>query len=189
MFAWFRRRRDRKQTAQNIYGSIVAQAREPDFYSVLGVPDTLEGRFEILVIHLFLASQAIGATQWSNDLPAEFIELFIADMDVTMRELGISDIRVPKKMRELSSVLHDRLQAYRAAFEKADPAALIQILKRHVCTGDGQNNAGAAALALYMFETLADLSTQAHAEDRPGLSIRWPVAPNAASLAAQCEQT
>ena len=124
MFDWFYRRRHRKETAQKIYGSIVAQSRQPAFYEDLGVADSLEGRFEILVIHLFLALAVLPGEKEGQDLRGDLIDLFTADMDATMRELGLSDIRVPKKMRELSVALNERLSAYNRLMERLEKAVL-----------------------------------------------------------------
>lgn len=162
MFSWIRRRRQRKQTAQNIYDSIVAQARLPVFYDTLNVPDTLEGRFEILVVHVFLASEALqGAGDEEIELRRALVDLFAADMDATMRELGISDMRVPKKMRAISEALLDRMQSYRAVIDENDRSSLIDLLARHLSESAGDDALKTQVLADYIFSCHALLTDEA----------------------------
>ena len=134
MLSWFVERRHRKRTAQNLYGSIVAQTRKPAFYAELGVPDTVEGRFELLVLHVFLVLDGLrGAGAKGEALAQQLVDIFIADMDTTMRELGVGDMAVAKKMRSLADVLYERLADYREALgESADNERLKQLLSEHL---------------------------------------------------------
>jgi len=158
MLTWFHRRRQRKRTAQNIYGSIVAQARQPAFYAELRVPDTIEGRFELLVIHLFLAIEALRqAGKEGQDLSGDLVDMFAADMDATLREMGIGDLKVPKHMRSLAEVLHDRMGAYRAAVAEGTDA-LAPLLTRHVYRSAGEHGTTADRLARYMSASHAALT-------------------------------
>jgi cytochrome b pre-mRNA-processing protein 3 len=157
MFFWLAERRHRKRTAQNLYGSIVAQTRRPAFYAELGVPDTVEGRFELLVLHVFLVLDGLrGAGEKGEALAQQLVDIFIADMDVTMRELGVGDMAVAKKMRSLADVFYERLATYREALSEPAVVGLKQALTEHLQAGSGPD-AQAEALANYVIGTRRSL--------------------------------
>ena len=102
--------------ATELYGSIVTQARLPVFYRELGVPDTTSGRYEMLVLHISCVLNALRLSQDPGGRMARaLIEAFVADMDDTMRELGIGDMSVPKKVKKTAAGLRERTIAYRGA--------------------------------------------------------------------------
>jgi len=118
MFAWFRSRRTRQQTARSLYGSIVSAARRRTFYASWGVPDTMQGRFEMIVLHLALAVRRLGSEGDAGSLLAQaLIEAFVADMDDAMRELTFSDLAVPREIKRATAAVFDRHNAYLAALD------------------------------------------------------------------------
>jgi cytochrome b pre-mRNA-processing protein 3 len=154
MLSWLVERRHRKRTAQNLYGSIVAQTRKPAFYAELGVPDTVEGRFELLVLHVFLVLDGLrGAGAKGEVLAQQLVDLFIADMDTTMRELGVGDMAVAKRMRSLADVFYERLADYREALGESGDKALKQLLREQLQSGTCPDDALAGALANYVLGT------------------------------------
>ncbi len=166
MFSWFHNRKQQETTAQNIYGSIVAQARQPDFYAKLSVPDTLEGRFEILLIHVFLVTHTLQAADRDYGvLTTRLIELFIVDIDATMRELGVSDMRVSKKMHVLTDVFYSRMHVYRDAIAGREGDGLAAVLLEHVYQGDAARRCNARKLASYMMRSAKKLHAAAHKFD------------------------
>ncbi|TKT81430.1 ubiquinol-cytochrome C chaperone family protein [Aquamicrobium sp. LC103] len=133
-----------------LYEQIVAAARQPAFYSGLGVPDTPLGRFEMLSVHMFLFLQrARGEAGALSDIAQELTDEFFLDVEHSLRELGIGDVGVPKRMKKLAKMFYGRAEAYREAVEKKDAAALAAALKRNVRpdVGDWPE---AAALARYV---------------------------------------
>lgn len=133
MLDWFMRQSREKRTAHKIYGSIVTQARAAVFYAELGVPDTLEGRFEVLVLHLFLILQRLQADgERGAAVSQELVDLFVSDMDTTFRELGIGDASVPKRVRNTAKVFQTRLRAYQEAATDADLARLSGVVETTV---------------------------------------------------------
>lgn len=117
------------------YIALVAQARHPFFYEKLGVPDTLDGRFEMIVLHLFLLQYRlrVDAPEFARSLS----EIFIADMDRSLREIGVSDTGVSKRMKVMGRAYHGRLQAYSLVAERiALEAALARNLYGTVAQGD-----------------------------------------------------
>ena len=132
MLDFFNARTDMRRNAGEIYGAIVTQARRPAFYAGLGVPDTPSGRYEMVVVHLFLVLERLrSAPGGGADLPRLLVEAFIADMDDSLREMGTGDLTVPKKVRRAATGLYERSMAYKAALAAGDLEALAAVLKEH----------------------------------------------------------
>ena len=133
MFTWRKRVRADKATAHQIYGAIVSQARSPEFYLNCGVPDTVSGRFELIVLHVGLVVQRLGEGEKRHrELGRSVLEAFFEDMDRSLREMGVGDLAVPKKMKTAASAYFGRSQAYRDAMAGGDGAALRAALQRNV---------------------------------------------------------
>jgi len=117
--AW---RRD-DTSAAKLYGSIVAQARLPVFYQGVGVPDTLQGRFVVLSLQLFAVLHRLRAEGSAADsLTQDLVDRFGADMETVLREIGIGDLSIPKKVRALAASSGGLLQAYEAALAEGETA-------------------------------------------------------------------
>ncbi len=162
--------RDRRaETIGTLYGAIVAQARLPDVYRSFGIPDTLEARFEVLVLHLALVLDRMFADAAGRDVGQGVFDLFCQDMDDHMREMGVGDLTVPKKMRRLADAFYGRQEAYRSAL--GNEQALMEALSRNVYAQE--NAPGARALARYVGEAAALLSRQDVAGIVAG-RVAWP---------------
>jgi len=110
-------RRSKTSKSGKLYGAIVAQARLPALYRDLGVPDSLEGRFAALSLHLFVVLHRLkGEGAKGLELAGELMDRFGQDMDTVLRELGVGDLRVPKQMRSLAGSTSALLEAYERAF-------------------------------------------------------------------------
>lgn len=161
---FFNRDRQGERIASALYGAIVAQARQPALYSELAVPDSVSGRFEMLVLHLILLSRRLkNASEPSRIVGQGAFDLFCSDMDNSLRELGISDLKVPRRMREVGEAYFGRSAAYEPGLNAADPEALATALERIVY--DGRAPAGMAlALARYAIAAADRLHRQDEAE-------------------------
>ena len=116
MFQRLRFREDPRGNIRRLYGAIVAQARAPEFYTDYGVPDTVEGRFDMVVLHVYLVFRRLAeAGEAARARGQEMFDLFIEDMDASMRELGVSDLAVPRKMRAMAEGYYGRTGVYDAA--------------------------------------------------------------------------
>src|SRR5580692_5741892 len=132
MFRFFRRNPPSHSIA-SLYGTIVAQARAAPFYRICGVPDTVNGRFEMVVLHTVLVLRRLE----TEPLPVRQIgqalfDRFCRDMDGSLREMGIGDLAVPAKMRKIGEALYGRQAAYGAALAARDPESLVAALERNV---------------------------------------------------------
>jgi cytochrome b pre-mRNA-processing protein 3 len=174
-FLFPRKRRERNIAA--LYGAIVAQARHPSLYSIYGVPDTINGRFDMIVLHLALLLDRIAAEPASvRALGQDVFDLFCSDMDDHLREMGVGDLAVPRKMRRVAEAFYGRHAAYRAAIASDDTHALEAALSRNVFSGPSN---GAGPLATYMRDAARWLAAQDAAEV-VAARLAWPD-PNAIS--------
>lgn len=132
MLTWFKERAARRETASELYGVVVARAREPLFYRDWGVPDTPEGRYEMVALHLVLVLERLRVEGTAGQrLSRETIEAFVADMDDSMREMGVGDLTVPKKVKSAAAGVYARAEAFRAALAAdAAPDALAAAIQR-----------------------------------------------------------
>jgi len=133
MLSWLTHRKRLKRSAQALYGSIVAQAREPQFYARNGVPDTMEGRFEMVLVHLFIVQNRLKAEgRVARSLSQAVSEVFVSEIDSAMRELGVGDLAVPKRMRKVGEAYLGRLQSYVDALADPDGSVLPAALARNI---------------------------------------------------------
>src|ERR1700709_1430457 len=99
-------------TIEAIYGMIVAQAREPLFYAGLGVPDTVNGRYDMLLLHLWMVLRRLRTAEDGADLSQALFDHFCGDMDDNLREMGVGDLTVPKRMQKFGEAFYGRAAAY-----------------------------------------------------------------------------
>lgn len=121
----------------SIYDEIVAAARRPTYYSHMGVPDTPLGRFEMLSLHMILFLHRMrGKEGPPADLAQQLTDMFFQDIDHSIRELGIGDIGVPKRMKKLAKMFYGRAMSYGQAIEDENISALSDALARNVMPED-----------------------------------------------------
>ncbi|WP_456622185.1 MULTISPECIES: ubiquinol-cytochrome C chaperone family protein [unclassified Bradyrhizobium] len=142
-------------TIETIYGMIVTQAREPIFYRDLGVPDTVNGRFDLLLLHLWLLLRRLRTVQGGAELSQALFDRFCEDMDDNLREMGVGDQTVPKRMRAFGEAFYGRAKAYDEAMEGGGEALASAICK-NILNGAGMDQA--RRLAAYARATAADLA-------------------------------
>ena len=148
-------------TIAALYGAIVTQARDPRFYDSYGAPDTVLGRFDLIVLHLALLLRRLRAGGTSAGTLAQGVfDAFCRDMDHNLREMGISDQGLPRHMQRVGEAFYGRAQAYEAALgTAADEGALADALARNVYPGTADGLC-AAALARYVRNVAEVLGTQ-----------------------------
>jgi cytochrome b pre-mRNA-processing protein 3 len=145
------RRSPKQDTIHALYGAIVAQARSPVFYRGYAVPDTVTGRLEMILIHVFLFfRRARGGRDNMRRLGQGVFDRFCDDMDGNLREMGIGDLAVPKHMQRIGEAFYGRAAAYDAALDAADDAALWQALTRNVFGKELQQPERAQRLTSYI---------------------------------------
>ena len=127
-------------TIETIYGMIVAQAREPLFYSRLSVPDTVNGRFDMIVLHLWMVLRSLKSTDEGVAVSQALFDRFCSDMDANLRELGVGDLTVPKRMLKFGEAFYGRTAAYDAALA-AGTEPLARALCKNIFNGDALESA------------------------------------------------
>ena len=159
MLDWLRQRSLRGSIGRKLYDSIVAQSRVEAFYRDLGVPDTVEGRFELIVLHLHLVLERLrreGAA--GKRLSQTLIEAFVTDMDDSMREFGIGDMGVPRRVKKAAAAVYERSAAY-AATQQTEANVLAQVLLEHVYFGACSDDRLPVRLADYVRRTGVELES------------------------------
>jgi cytochrome b pre-mRNA-processing protein 3 len=155
----FRRRRRPNPTISALYGMIVAQARLPCFYRAYGVPDTINGRFDLIVLHLVVVLQRLMPENGEfRAFGQGLFDRFCSDMDHNLREIGIGDLKVPKEMNRIGEAFYGRAQAYAAALAAEGNDLLVQAITRNVFGHSGDAPMGALRLAAYIREAVGDLT-------------------------------
>lgn len=156
VFALFRKDRSSEGVVHRLYGAIVAQARDPAFFRDQGVPDTLDGRFDCMVLHVFLLLHRLKEeSEDKRALGQAVFDLFFLDMDRGLRELGVGPDGVPKRIRAMGEAFYGRVKVYDEALASAEPDALERALARNLV---GREEADASALAGYVRAAAAGLS-------------------------------
>jgi cytochrome b pre-mRNA-processing protein 3 len=156
-----------------VYERIVAAARQTWPYSELGVPDTPLGRYEMLSLHVFLFLHRIrDGSAPAGMLAQDLTDEFFRDIDHSLREFGIGDMGVPKRMKKLARMFYGRAAAYGEAIDAGDRPALAAALARNI-RPDEDGWKGAEPLAAYAFAAADELSRQDEA-DFLGGRVRFP---------------
>jgi cytochrome b pre-mRNA-processing protein 3 len=165
-------------TIETIYGMIVAQAREPLFYQSYGVPDTVNGRFEMIVLHLWMVLREIRKIPDGSGFSQSLFDYFCSDLDANLRELGVGDLTVPKRMQAFGEAFYGRAAAYDESLA-AGPEPLAKALTRNVLNGFGLENG--RQLADYVDQALDGLKRTSETQLRGGnwrfVAVPDPAAP------------
>lgn len=171
-----RDRGGRAPIAASLYAAAVTQARQPSFYVALGVPDTLEGRFELIVLHVHLLCRRLGKLGPAGaGLAQALFDSMFRDMDRNLRELGVGDPSMPRRIKAMLEAYYGRIKAYEAAFAEGG-AALAKAIARNVYNDEAAP--GAAPLAHYALAAATGLEAALPAELLAG-SAPFPPAPGA----------
>lgn len=136
--------------AQEFYVALVTQARQPEFYTQLEVPDTLDGRFDMITLHMYLLLDRLKASHNpQKQLMRMISEAYFADMSRSLREMGVGDIGVMHRIKKMASAFYGRMDAYTKA--KTDNNALHMALRRNVYGTKGNvNQESLEKLAIYV---------------------------------------
>lgn len=155
------------------YTAIVAQARQPHFYARLRVPDTIDGRFEMLMLHMILVLDRLRAEKGAAaSFGQDLFDLFFREMDHSLREMGVGDTSVPKKVKKMAEAFYGRAAALAQALGEGSRQDLVEMIDRNVYA-EASDPACAAALAGYIRAAAETLGAQSAAEILAGRPA-WP---------------
>lgn len=155
--------------AADLYDAIVGRAREPAFYAELGVPDTVNGRFEMVALHAFLVLRRLKAASAPVAAMGQVLfDTMFADMDLSLREMGAGDLGVGRRVKAMAEGFYGRVAAYDAALAAADQEALAEAVRRNVYGTLKPPQAppaqAVAALARYVADSADSLAAQDDSE-------------------------
>lgn len=157
------KRHDR--AARRLYTRIVEQARQPEFYVTWGVPDTVDGRFEMIALHAFLVLHRLKREGTAAaDLAQALFDVLFLDMDVGLRELGVGDLGVGRRVKAMAAGLYGRIAAYEAGLEQGSET-LVAALRRNLYGTVEPGDRELRTMAAYLSREAAELA----ARDRAGL--------------------
>ena len=174
IFPLFRRKPRDADTISTLYGMIVAQARLPTFYRDYAVADTVNGRFDLIVLHLAMVLDRLAQDPALQAVGQGIFDRFCLDMDHNLREMGVGDLAVPKEMQRLGAAFYGRSQAYRSAWAAADNGPLVQALERNIY--ERTPAPAAPRLAAYVRGAVRHLASQP-ASSFAGGSLSFPAPP------------
>lgn len=165
----------------SLYTAAVTAARDPCLYETLGVPDTLDGRFDLVCLHAFLVVRRLQREPEPGPTLAQAVfDAMFSDMDMSLREMGVGDLSVGRRVRAMWEAFHGRAHAYEAALDQGDSPALAAALVRNVWRGGTPPPACAESLAALVRAQAACLDGQAFAALSAG-EVRFLPAAGAAA--------
>lgn len=151
MFRSLFRKNPARQQAERLYEAVVCAARLPAIFRDDGAPDTPEGRFEVLTVVMALAMRRLKSLG-ERALSEELVAVFFQNLDDQLREMGVGDLSVGKKIRRLAEAFYGRVQAYDAALQQTDDEALRGALARNVLASDAPAAATGLALRVRQYD-------------------------------------
>ncbi|HXV74203.1 MAG TPA: ubiquinol-cytochrome C chaperone family protein [Sphingomonadales bacterium] len=158
----------RESGAERAYRALAEASRNPNLYRAFGVPDTFDGRFDALALHLsiFLAvlHTAGGDTPAMRAFAREVTEAFLADMDRALREAGRGDLAIGKEVKKMAAAFFGRLTAYGEALAKGDDVSLCEAIGRNLFRGKAPYGATLGNLAKYARLSYTELARRPAAE-------------------------
>jgi cytochrome b pre-mRNA-processing protein 3 len=163
LFAALLRRKPHERAGFGLYGAAVAAARAPGYFGPgFGVPDTLDGRFDLIGLHAALLIRRLRRDPDPRGpaLAQAVFDAMFADMDQALREMGVGDLSVGKRVRRMWEAFHGRARAYEAALDAGDAEALAVALRRNVWRGEAPGMVGSVP-----GEAARRLAARALAED------------------------
>jgi cytochrome b pre-mRNA-processing protein 3 len=165
------RRSSNRRSIPALYGAIVAQARSARFYADFGVPDTVAGRFDLIVLHLVLVLRRLGGGEGEagHRLGQSLFDAFCRDLEGNLREMGTGDLAVPKRMRAFAEAFYGRQAAYLAALGADHPGDFEKALARNIFSAG--EHPGAVPLAAYARAAARQLDAQSDAALRGGAVV------------------
>lgn len=182
IFGPWRRRAIQRQTAERLYRSVVVQARLPVFYESMGVPDTADGRFDMVALHSALLLRRLHRDHTrSRPLAQAVFDLMFADMDQNLREMGVGDLGVGHRVKAMARGFYGRLDAYDRGLDQAGDD-LAEALRRNVYRKNDPAESDVAALVDYVRKTAEALDTSDLDAISEGNDI-FPIAPTGAGPA------
>jgi cytochrome b pre-mRNA-processing protein 3 len=171
------------EAARDLYVTIVRQGRQPGFYTACGVPDSPDGRFDMIALHAYLVLRRLKREQGKTAALAQALfDLMFADMDHNLREMGVGDLSVGRRVKALAQAFYGRVAAYDEGLD-GDDATLKAALRRNIYRHTQPSEAQVSMVADYLRRADRDLATQDVSRLTAG-QISFGPAPDGQNLAS-----
>lgn len=165
----------RRRIAYDVYHSTVVRAREPIFYNNFGVPDSLDGRFDMISVHVFLILHRLkGGSRAAQRLAQDIFDVMFSDMDRSLREIGVGDLSVGRKVKAMAKALNGRITHYDKGLNRE--ASLEEALMRNLYRGQQPSGRILFSIAQYMRDVSVFLDQQDENDILKG-HIKWGALP------------
>ena len=177
-FKLFRKRHRHDDAANALYVALVGQARQTVFYAELGVADSLEGRYDMIVLHAFLVFRRLGrvGSEAAKELSQQTFDFMFTDLDQNLREMGVTDMGIGKRVKRMAEAFYGRAGAYDSALENDGPD-LADALRRNLYQQVAVGEAVLARMSAYVRAQAAHLDGQDEAALLAGRVSFLPPAP------------
>lgn len=172
MFGGLLRRDPFRAEAARLYGVLAEQARQPAFFAEIGVPDTVDGRFDLLSLHVGLAIERLKQESDGVALSQSLFDAMFRHLDLTLREMGVQDLGVGKRIKIMAEGFHGRGLALREALA-GDDAALEAVLARNVLSVQQPPTGSATRLRDYVRQLVAAFSATSRSQ-MLAANLRFP---------------
>ena len=136
--------------ARGVYEGIVGQARQPAFYALCGVPDNLDGRFELVALHTFLVLRRLKGEAGGAPLAQALVDVLIRDFDRSLREMGVGDLGVGRRVKEMARGFYGRIAAYETGLDGPDDMLRAALTRNLYGTMERVPASALAAMSAYM---------------------------------------
>jgi len=175
LFGWLTKKGKIHDAAFALYTALVTQARQPAFYVQGGVADTKEGRFDLILVHAFMLFRRLKSSPAQKELAQQVFDVMFADLDQNMREMGIGDVGILKRIRKMSESYHGRIVAYEEGVG-AGESTLAAALDRNLFADTNVTSGQIAAMTSYIYASIDHLATLGDAELMRG-EVSFPAPP------------
>lgn len=161
--------------AQGVYEGVVRQARQPAFYAACSVPDSIDGRFELVALHAFLVLRRLkhGGGRGA-DLAQALVDTLIHDLDRSLREMGVGDMGISRRIKTMARGFYGRIAAYEAGLDGPDDTLRAALTRNLYGTISEAPASAVAAMTAYMRREAAGLDDQELADLMGGMVTFGP---------------
>ena len=150
--------RQEKKLADALYKHTIMAARSPSLYGDIGAPDTANGRFELIILHIFMLFRHLqGKDKFTQSVKQKTFDRFLEDMDMNLREIGVGPDGIPKRIQKMLENFYGRAAAYQSALESEDNTQIVDSIARNLFADEKPNVEGAETLAQYMVKVVENL--------------------------------
>lgn len=146
--------------AHDLYVATIKSARDPWLFNDCGVPDTPEGRFEALTLMAFIVLNRLKDIEGAAGVSQAYFDIMFEDIDANLREMGVGEATIAKRMKKLAGSFYGRVKTYDEALLSDEPAKWPETIKRYLFNETEVSDVTVAAVAAYSSDIAQSIATQ-----------------------------